>query len=78
MLSAFYSAAYVRDLDKIYGVFFSSCLLVTYSGNVSDAAGQALLLPVARRLHLSCSMCPFRAVVLVNSAPQLGQLALAA
>jgi hypothetical protein len=26
-----------------------------------------------RGLHLSCAMCPFRAVVRVNSAPHLGQ-----
>ena len=26
-----------------------------------------------RALHLSCRRCPLRAVVLVNSAPQLGQ-----
>lgn len=29
-------------------------------------------------LHLSCNRWPLRAVVLVNSAPQLGQLALVA
>lgn len=29
-------------------------------------------------LHLSCSMCPLRAVVLVNSAPQLGHVDFAA
>jgi hypothetical protein len=29
-------------------------------------------------LHLSCAMCPFRAVVRVNSAPQRGQTDFAA
>lgn len=39
---------------------------------------ELLLPPGVLRLHLSWSMCPFLAVVLVNSAPQLGQVALAA
>lgn len=33
---------------------------------------------VLRGLHLSCAMCPLRAVVRVNSAPHRGQYDLAA